>query len=332
MRGLGTWRCSCSRKPSKTRSSNSAVPAADGRDVTGLVHLTPLDPRYPPRLRSLPDPPGSITVSGGALDSSRAVAIVGSRQAVPGALRFARDLARELTKAGVVVVSGGAEGVDRAAHEGALGTGGRTWAIAGTGHERCFPPGHAGLFAVIGRGPGAMVWPFAPGYQRRSGFLLRNRVLVALSDAVVVVQAGLRSGALHAASWAKKLGRPLWVVPAAPWMSEFDGSRQLLDAGARPLRSIDVLLGALGLAGPPGPPPTPTPPGARFVAPSHPLSEPAAAVLTALSTGASHADAIAALAHLTAQATAATLLTLALEDVVVEGPPGFFRRRDNLNR
>jgi DNA processing protein len=307
--------------------------------VTDLVHLTPLDHNYPPRLRSLPDPPASITVSGGAVDSTRTVAVVGSRQAVPDALHFAKDLALELTKAGVVVVSGGAEGIDRAAHEGALCAGGRTWAIAGTGHEHCFPSEHAALFAVIGRGPGAMVWPFSPGYQRRSGFLLRNRVLVALSDAVVIVQAGLRSGALHAASWAQKLKKPLWVVPAAPWMSGFDGSRQLLDAGARPLASIDVFLGALGLAGRPGAgsPLVPPPAVERFLAPSRPpllapLSAPAVAVLAALSARASHADAIAARTHLTAQATAATLLTLALEDVVVEGPPGFFRRRDNLNR
>jgi DNA processing protein len=306
--------------------------------VTGLVHLTPLDHNYPPRLRSLPDPPASITVSGGAVDSACAVAVVGSRQAVPDALHFAKDLALELTKAGVVVVSGGAEGVDRAAHEGALFAGGRTWAIAGTGHEHCFPPEHAALFAVIGRGPGAMVWPFSPGYQRRSGFLLRNRVLVALSDAVVIVQAGLRSGALHAASWAKKLQKPLWVVPAAPWMSGFDGSRQLLDAGARPLASIEGFLGALGVAGRPvaGSPPVPPQAVEPFLGPSRPLlaplSAPAVAVLAALSARASHADAIAARAHLTAQATAATLLTLALEDVVVEGPPGFFRRRDNLNR
>jgi len=296
-----------------------------------LVHLTPLDPRYPLRLRSLPDPPASITVSGGAIDSPRAVAVVGSRDAVPDALRFARDLAGALARAGAVVVSGGAEGIDRAAHEGALRAGGRTWAVAGTGHEHCFPAAHAALFAAIGQGPGAMVWPFAPGYQHRSGFLLRNRVLVALSDAVVIVQAGQQSGALHAASWARKLQKSLWVVPAAPWMNGFGGSLELLEMGARPLASRDAFLRALGLAGP-----LPARPSAHgpepAVVPVGPLSELSAAVLGALSTSASHADAIAARARLTAQATAAALLTLALEDVVVEGPPGFFRRRDNLNR
>jgi len=296
--------------------------------VTGPVHLTPLDPRYPPRLRSLADPPASITVRGGPVDSSRSIAIVGSREAAPDAVRFASDLAAALARESVVVVSGGAEGVDRAAHDGAMGAGGRTWAIAGTGHEHCFPPGHEALFAAIGRGPGAMVWPFGPAHQHRTAFLVRNRFLVALSDAVVVVQAGMPSGALHAASWARKLGRPLWVVPAAPWMSGFDGSRVLLADGARPLVSIEAFLRALGLgsAGPPASLP------AHGHSTTGPLSDVAVAVLGALSPSASHADSIAARAHLTAQATAATLLTLALEDVVVEGPPGFFRRRDGHNQ
>ena len=302
--------------------------------MIGVIHLTPLDRGYPIRLRSLDDPPASITVGGGDVDSSPTVAIVGSRSADPEALLFAGDLARALAQAGVVVVSGGAEGIDRAAHEGALRARGRTWAIAGTGHEHCFPASHDALFAKIARGPGAMVWPFAPSYQHRTAFLARNRVLVALSDAVVIVQAGLPSGALGAASWARKLGKPLWVVPAAPWTSGFAGSRQLLEEGARPLVSIEALLGALGLSEPLATPQWP--PGAEpvQVAPAlaPPLSASAIAVLAALSATPSHADAVAAKTGLTAQATAATLLTLALEDVVVESPPGFFRRRDNRNR
>jgi DNA processing protein len=261
--------------------------------VTCLVHLTPLDPRYPGRLRSLHEPPASITVRGGAIEASRAVAVVGSRDALPDALTFARDLAGALARAGVAVVSGGAEGVDCAAHEGALHAGGRTWA-------------------------------FAPAYQGRSGFLLRNRVLIALSDAVVVVQAGFPSGALQAASWAKKLQKPLWVVPAAPWMNGFAGSRQLLDEGARPLVSSAALLRALGIADSSSPA---SASNTSVALPEAARSEAATAIFAALSPSPSHADAIAARARLSAQVTTATLLTLALEDVVVEGPLGFFRRR-----
>ena len=85
-----------------------------------------------------------------------------------------------------------------------------------------------------------MLWPFSPDYAHRSGFILRNRVLVALSDAVVVAQAGLRSGALHAAGCALRLGKPLWVVPAPPWRDAgFEGTHELVDAiGRDPTRPI----------------------------------------------------------------------------------------------
>jgi DNA processing protein len=287
--------------------------------VPSVTHLTPLDPGYPSRLRTLDDPPASITTSGGSLEATHVVAVVGSRDAKPEAAAFARDLAQSLTGAGAVVASGGAEGVDAAAHQGALEANGRTWTIAGTGYGPCFPTAHAAMFAKIARGPGAMVWPFAPGYQHRSAFLARNRVLVALADAIVVVQAGLPSGALHAASWARKLDKPLWVVPAAPWMDGFAGSRQLLAEGARPLSSIELLLASLRLA-----PPVALP-GSD---PSYSLSPHESEVLGAISNVPRHLDEIATRSCQSVQATAAALLTLALENVVVESPPGFFRRRD----
>lgn len=305
--------------------------------MAALSHLTPLETAYPSRLRALADPPASITSRGGPVEAAHAVAIVGSRSACPEALSFAEDLARALVRAGAVVVSGGAVGVDAAAHEGALLAGGRTWAIAGTGHAHCFPAGHASLFQRIGDGPGAMVWPFSPDYQGRSGFLRRNRVLVALSDALVVVQAGLPSGALQAASWARKLGRPLWVVPAAPWMDAFEGSRALLEQGARPVTRIEAFLAALGLGiatAPPGEARASGPAGATGPLDSSlpGLFPETLAVLQATSITPLHVDAIASRAGQTAQSVGAALLTLALENVVVEGPPGFFRRNKAHNR
>jgi DNA processing protein len=288
--------------------------------VTSHLHLTPLDPRYPSRLRSLARSPASLTVRGGSLEAARAIAIVGSRDASAHAEAFARELAATLVLAHVVVVSGGALGIDAAAHQGALDAGGRTWAVAGTGCEHCFPPQHAGLFERIGQGPGAMIWPFAPARAARPGsFLLRNRVLVALADAVVVAQAGLPSGALRAAECARSWSKPLWVVPAPPWATGFAGSRQLLDQGVRPLTSIDAFLQTLSLH---------QNSAARDVLPLTPIQS---AVLHATSGAPLHLDDIAAGAHVAIQAAAAALLTLALEAVVVEGPPGFFRRRDNQN-
>jgi DNA processing protein len=283
------------------------------------LHLTPLDARYPSRLRGLTDAPASLTARGGSLEAERVVAIVGSREATDDASKFAEDLACTLGRLGVVVVSGGALGIDGAAHRGALAAGGRTWAVAGTGCEHVFPESHADLFERIARGPGAMIWPFAPDYRHRSGFLARNRVLVALADAVVVVQAGFPSGALRAASAARMLGKPLWVVPAPPWLESFRGSRMLLDRGAHPLLFVERFLTSLGLAPAAGPRP--------FELPSRPLEPNETAILRGISSVPLHLDEIASRGRLPAHAAAAALLTLTLENVVVEGPPGFFRRR-----
>jgi DNA processing protein len=253
------------------------------------------------------------------------VAIVGSRRASPEAEDFAASLAGALTRAGAVVVSGGALGIDAAAHRGAMAAGGRTWAVAGTGCEQCFPPAHEGLFAAIGRGPGAMIWPFAPPSPARAGaFLSRNRVLVAMSDAVVVAQAGLASGALRAAACARALAKPLWVVPAPPWAENFEGSWELLDKGARPLTNIASFLRALEL------PKARLGPGRR---PADVRRDPIeSAVLAVISPLPLHLDEIAERAHVSVQAAATALLTLALDAVVVEGPPSFFRPRDGPNQ
>jgi DNA processing protein len=297
--------------------------------VADFVHLTPLDPAYPSRLRGLPRPPASITVRGGSLEATRAVAIVGSRRADAGAAEFAREIATAVARAGAVVVSGGAVGIDAAAHRGALKARGRTWVVAGTGCDGCFPPEHAALFDRIAQGPGAMVWPFSPDATAGPGaFLARNRVLVALSDVVVVVQAGMPSGALRAAACARRLRVPLWVVVPAAWMKGFDGSRMLLGHGARALTRLDEFVSTLELtasepSGQPGGGGSDSIPkgGARE------LSAAETAVLAATSIAPRHTDEIAERAHLGAQAAAAALLTLALEAVVVEGPPGFFRQK-----
>lgn len=304
--------------------------------MPSLRHLTPLEGEYPSRLRRLADAPASISVQGGRVEATCTVAVVGARAALVDCVEFTRDLAGKLVRAGVVVVSGGAMGIDEAAHEGALAAGGRTWAVAGTGHERTFPPEHVQLFERIARGPSSMLWPFAPSYDHRSGFVRRNRVLVALSDAVVVVQAGEQSGALNAASCAKRLGKSLWVVPALPWepwRKAFAGSLQLLADGATPFTSIPAFLAAMALddhssdeAA------TPSFPAAARMAPTAAgLTGDARAVYEATSSRPAHLDSIAMASGQTAQVATATLLTLALENVVVEGPPGFFRRTKACN-
>ena len=162
----------------------------------------------------------------------RAVAIVGTRAADVEALELAHDLAADLCAAGCVVISGGARGIDAAAHEGALSTGGRTVAVLASGFVPAYPPEHARLFARI-EASGALVSEHPDGTPPRAGlFLQRNRLVAALGRAVVVVQAPARSGALSTASWARSLGRPVLVVPAAPWDPRGVGCLSLLRSGA----------------------------------------------------------------------------------------------------
>lgn len=299
--------------------------------------LEPHDLAYPADLLSLPTP-RALTLSR-PLPAGLPVAIVGTRRPTAEARAFAFELAGRVAGAGGVVVSGGAVGVDAAAHEGALAAGGPTVCVVATGAGHVFPPEHAELYQRIAASPGAMVWPFPTDTAaRRPQFLRRNGVLVGLARAVVVVQAGRGSGALNAASWSRKLARPLWVVPQAPWAAEgFEGSLQELERGARPLTSIAQFLKSLQLL--PGttlplalplalPPPRGTPQGAR--------AEPAAAAeeLTAELTGLlghlgprpRHMEELAHAAGMTIAEATTALLTLTLQNVVEEGPLGFFSR------
>lgn len=293
--------------------------------------LDPGQAEYPSRIRNLTRPPLAMSVAGVLDPDAPKVAIVGTREAHPDALLFASSLAAACVKAGAVVVSGGAVGIDAAAHRGALAAGGRTWAVAPTGREHAFPSGHRGLYQEIVEGGGAMLWPFPPATQAVGTFHRRNRILVALSDIVVVVQAGAPSGALNAAKWARQFRRPLWAVPSPPWI-ESPGCWGLLDTGARSLRNVDSFLEETGLvpklnggAEVPGTAQLALLPSSVKVT-ARDYSEAEAAVLAALRTQSIHIDELVALTALSVSAAVTALLTLSLEHVLVEGPDGFFRR------
>jgi DNA processing protein len=280
----------------------------------------------PSRVRALPNPPDEVWVAGQIEEDARAIAIVGSRAATAEALAFARELARELAKVDVAVVSGGAAGIDAAAHCGALDAGGRTWCVAPTGHCHRYPKEHSKLFEAIVERSGAMVWPFPPEREaRRHTFYARNGVLVALSDAVVIVQAGLTSGTMNTARWCSTLRVPLYIVGAAPWSVGFDGSRHLLELGAAPVFSVRGLLVDLGLVprGERDPRPHRCYP-TRRATPALTATE--KAVFEAVGTEPIHVDEIVARSTTPISAVTTALLTLALENILVEGPSGFFRR------
>lgn len=198
--------------------------------------LVATDHAYPRALCDLPDAPLSIWVAGSLESPSPALALVGTRRADPESLRLAERFAFDAASAGQVVVSGGAMGIDAAAHRGALLAKGRTIAVLASGLDPVYPLAHRRLFAEIIERGGALLSECEAGTPPRAGtFLRRNRLIAALADATVVVQAPLKSGALSTAAWARRLSRHLFVVPASPFDEDYRGNLELLQRGARPI-------------------------------------------------------------------------------------------------
>ena len=223
-------------------------------DACGLWTLTPLDGDYPPRLRDLDPPPAVIHGWGepAALDASRMVALVGTRRPTPAGRLLAARVAARLVEHEVVVVSGLAVGIDGVGHAATIENGGRTVAVIGAGHGQPGPRAHARLRQLIVSGGGAIVGEHHPTVKPTRGtYPRRNRIIAALADAVVVVEAPVRSGALITASRALAIGRPVFVAPGriGDWATA--GALALLrESPARVLTGLDELVADLGFLGP----------------------------------------------------------------------------------
>jgi DNA processing protein len=218
-----------------------------------VIAVTPRDALYPPRLRDLEHAPERLWIDGDAAAlEARAVAIVGTRRMTAYGERVARELAGACAARGVVVVSGLAQGIDSAAHRGSLDAGGRTVAVLGEGIAlfRATVRGRRRPLVPRIRASGALVSQYSPGSCARPWtFVKRNATIAALAEAVVVVEAGERSGALITADETRRLGRPLFAVPGPLGSAASVGTNGLIASGsARALVSADALLEALGLA------------------------------------------------------------------------------------
>ncbi|MGK2349272.1 DNA-processing protein DprA [Actinomyces sp. W5033] len=173
--------------------------------------------------------------------SGLALALVGSRSSTRYGEQVARGMARDVARAGAVVVSGGAFGIDACAHAGAL-RGGRTVSVCAGGVDRLYPAGNTRLLQEV-LGSGALVAEVPPGCQpARHRFLSRNRLIAAMTDATVVVEAAWRSGALSTARHARDLGRPLGAVPGPVLSRESVGCHRLLREGAVCVTDADDAL------------------------------------------------------------------------------------------
>jgi len=211
----------------------------------GWRWLVPGDGNYPANLVHTADPPLGLFVRG-ELARAPVVAVVGSRGATTYGRQVARTLGEELATAGVVVASGMARGVDAAAHEGALAAGGPTWAVWGTGPDHIYPPEHRDLASSISTA-GALITEYLPGTgPRKHHFPERNRVLAGIADAVVVVEAAARSGALITARLAIDEGREVLAVPGSILSKVSVGPNTLLRLGARPLLTPRDVFDAIG--------------------------------------------------------------------------------------
>lgn len=186
----------------------------------------------------------------GALDGLRApcVALVGARAPSDAGRRRARSLAEELARRGVCIVSGLALGIDGAAHEGALAAGAPTIGVLGGGHDHFFPPRHRELAARITLSGGAVVSPYAPDVVPQPWqFLARNGVIASLADAVVVVEAAARSGALNTAGHAADRSIAVLAFPGDVDRPKAAGCNALIRDGATLVRDADDVLAALPL-------------------------------------------------------------------------------------
>ncbi len=199
----------------------------------GIKIITLDEPEYPENLRKVPDCPEVLFVKGALLPRDKmAVAVVGTRK--PSALGRAvvQEIAGDLARVGITVISGLAYGIDATAHQAALSASGRTIACLGQGVDLVYPKANRGLYDSIPK-YGALLSEYLPGTQPRPWhFPERNRLISGMSLGVLVIEAGEKSGALITADWALKHGRPVMAVPGSIKSKVCQGSNRLIQEGA----------------------------------------------------------------------------------------------------
>lgn len=297
----------------------AAVAAADAAlratDAAGATLLLRGDATYPPALLDLPDPPPHLYSLGDhAAAAPPAVAIVGTRSTSAYGERITRELATAFARAGATVVSGLARGIDAAAHRAALDVNGRTVAVLGTGIDVPYPAAHASLHRAIAD-HGLLLSEHAPGERATAGsFPRRNRLIAALAQLVVVVEAGARSGALITAGHALDLGRTVAAVPGPIDAPQSAGANELLRDGAAVIASVADAVALLGLTEPVRRPPPE-------------LGGDERTVWDSLAGGPADLDSLAARSGLPARRCIAAVTTLELAGAVECALTGEIRRR-----
>jgi DNA processing protein len=208
------------------------------------------DKRYPPALKQIYDPPPVLYIKGNLCRRDNlAISIVGSRRCSLYGQEQSSQLAHFLSSAGFTVCSGMARGIDTAAHQGALSAGGRTIAVHGCGLARIYPPENKKLFNLVTKS-GACISELPLDFEPKSeNFPPRNRIIAGLSLGTIVVEAGLRSGALITARMAMENNREVMAVPGKIDSPLSRGPHQLIKHGAKLIESVEDVMEALGYIG-----------------------------------------------------------------------------------
>ncbi len=198
---------------------------------------------YPSLLAQLSDAPPLLFTQGDvSLLNGPQIAIVGSRNATPAGLKTASQFAKQLAQSGISVTSGLAQGIDGAAHQGAVDEIGKTIAVVATGLDQIYPRNHVNLAQQV-RENGAIVSEFVPGTApRREFFPRRNRIISGLSLGVLVVEAGVRSGSLITARLAGEQGREIYAIPGSIHVPTSRGCHQLIRQGAKLVETTKDIL------------------------------------------------------------------------------------------
>ena len=305
-------------------AGKQALTALQRLDAEGWHAVTWADSHYPPLLREAPAPPPLLYVNGSvALLSRTQIAMVGSRHASPAGLETARQFGSELSRAGLIVTSGLALGIDAACHQGALQAGSPTIAVVGTGLDSVYPRRHAALAQQIAD-HGAIVSEFPLGTPPNAKhFPQRNRIISGLSLGVLVVEAALRSGSLITARYALEQNREVFAIPGSINSPVSKGCNALIQQGAKLVETTaDVLTELPAMA-------VNTAAQQPTVTAANPLQgqETAQQILAAVGFEPTGTDKIIARSGLPVAAVLATLMQLELLGLIAECPGGFSRLR-----
>lgn len=287
--------------------------------------LTLADPRYPPLLAEIDDPPPVLFVRGSAdVLSHPQLAMVGSRNPSPLGRETAEAFARHLAGAGLGICSGLALGIDAASHEGCLAGGGQTVAVTGTGLDRVYPARHRELAHAIVEQGGALISEFSPGVPPLPGnFPKRNRIISGLSLGTLVVEAALRSGSLITARTALEQGREVFAIPGSIHNPLARGCHRLIRDGAKLVETADDVLEELAphlqaLLTDQDSDETPLPERLE-------LDEDYRHLLACVGYETTSVDTLVERSGLTAEAVSSMLLILELEDYVASTDGGYLR-------